>query len=99
MLWPLYVQFSQPQTAAAAWAFVQANFDALDARLDSGSARLVSLSANLCTPEAATEVEAFWGSRIDAIPGGPRNLAGALESIRLCAARVENYREGANTTF
>lgn len=37
--------------------------------------------------------------RIDTLPGGPRNLASSLESVRLCAARVEAQRESARAFF
>ncbi len=36
----------------------------------------------------ADRVEAFFAPFIDELQGGPRNLAGAVESIRLCAALV-----------
>ena len=40
-----------------------------------------------CNDEAhAAEVEAFFAPLVDGLEGGPRNLAGALEEIRLCAA-------------
>jgi len=49
--------------------------------------------SDFCSEERAAEVEAFFGPRIEALPGGPRNLRGALEAIRLCAARVEAQRD------
>jgi hypothetical protein len=39
-----------------------------------------------CDEAHAAEVEAFFAPLVDGLEGGPRNLAGALEEIRLCAA-------------
>ena len=55
--------------------------------------------SGFCTEERAGEVEAFFGERIESLPGGPRNLRSALERIRLCAARVEAQRESAAAFF
>jgi len=37
--------------------------------------------------------------RIQTLAGGPRNLAGTLEAIHICAARVEAQRESAQSFF
>ncbi len=99
MLIPFYVQMAFPETQGEAWAFLQAQHEALTGRLESSSARLLGLSGGFCSTERAAELEAFYGPRAEEIAGGPRALAGTLERVRLCAARVATHREGAQEVF
>jgi alanyl aminopeptidase len=88
------------ETRERAWQWLREHFDAVFARVAptrAGSAPWYA--AGFCTEEKAVEVEAFFGERIESMPGGPRNLRGALEAIRLCAARVEAQRESAAAFF
>ena len=78
----------------AVWTFLTTHFVELDARLDGGSARLIGLGAGFCSEEDAARVEGFFGARVESIRGGPRALASALESVRLCSALVEAHAEG-----
>lgn len=95
---PLTTQLSMEETRADAWAFMQEHFDELFARVATTRAGYAPwYVAGFCSEERAGEVEAFFAERIETLPGGPRNLAGALEAIRLCAARAEAQRESANT--
>ena len=94
---PLGVQLSMPETRADAWAFMQAHFDEIFARVATTRAGYAPwYVSGFCSEAQAAEVESFFAERIEALPGGPRNLAGALEAIRLCAARAEAQRESAN---
>ena len=87
-------QLSMPETRAAAWDWMREHFDEAFGRVATTRAGYAPwYAAGFCSEERAAEVEAFFGPRIEALPGGPRNLAGALEAIRLCAARVEAQRE------
>ncbi len=62
-----------------------------------GSARIGSegggetpwLVAGFCEAQRAREIEAFFAPRVDALEGGPRNLAASIERVRLCAALVD----------
>jgi alanyl aminopeptidase len=84
---PLSVQVSKPETREAAWAWIEQSFVPLTARLpDDGAGSMPWYASTFCSEEKAAEVEAFFAPRIDSLPGGPRNLAGALEAIRLCAS-------------
>jgi alanyl aminopeptidase len=47
---------------------------------------LPRVTGYFCDEAYAAEVEAFFAPLVDGLEGGPRNLAGALEEIRLCAA-------------
>jgi alanyl aminopeptidase len=92
------VQLGMEETRAAAWTWMQANFDRVFARVASTRAGFAPwMTAGFCSEERAREVEAFFAPRIESLAGGPRNLRGALEAIRLCAARVEAQRESAST--
>jgi len=44
-------------------------------------------------------VESFFRDRIAGLSGGPRNLANALERIRLCAARTQALRPAVASFF
>jgi alanyl aminopeptidase len=97
---PARVQMRDPRTREAAWDWVEANFDALTARMSvRRAAHIPWLAAPLCTESAAARVEAFFGPRIHAMTGGPRTLASVLEEMRLCAARVEAQKGGARAFF
>ncbi|MEM7606835.1 MAG: M1 family metallopeptidase [Myxococcota bacterium] len=99
MLVPFYVQMADAEHQLEAWEFVETRFDDLAARLETGTARLVGLGGRYCSTEGASRIEAFFAGRIESIPGGPRSLATALESVRLCAARADAHREGADAVF
>ena len=99
LMTPLYVQMSMPETREPTWAWVAENFEALRGRLEDGASRLVELSDEFCSAERAEEVQAFFRQRADSLDGGPRALANTLETIRLCAARVEAQRSSASSFF
>ncbi len=90
---------TQRETRDGAWAWFQANFEALAARLETGAGRLPAVGNAFCSEARATEVEAFFTPRLSLMPGGPRNLANALESIRLCAQKVAAHRQSARAVF
>ena len=90
VLVPVARQLAEPTTRPAAWTWLQANFDALVARLPpSYAGYLPRLMEGSCDTEVASAVDAFFAERVEALPGGPRNAAGATESIRLCVALDE----------
>jgi alanyl aminopeptidase len=97
---PLHAQMDQPETRDAAFDFVEAHWDELVARLGAaGAGRLVGLGAAFCAEDDARRVEAFFAPRVQGLGGGPRELAGTLERIRLCAAQVEAQREETTAFF
>ncbi len=96
---PLGAQISMPETRDATWTFLTERFDALAVRLDAGAASLPSFAGAMCSDEAADAAQAFFGERVATLPGGPRNLASAVERARLCAAKVEAHRESAQSFF
>ncbi|MEM9187900.1 MAG: M1 family aminopeptidase [Myxococcota bacterium] len=97
---PLWGQSQGDETRAALGTWFTENYDQLATRISPG--RLGGtpwLFSSLCTEEEANAVQAFFAERIDEIPGGPRNLAGSVEGIRLCAARAEAQGESARSFF
>ena len=94
VLVPLRTQRRIPAHRDAAWTWLQANVDALVARLPAGSAGgLPLVMAGACEDDAAAAVEAFFGPRVADLPGGPRNLAAATERIRLCASEANAQQQ------
>ena len=74
-----------PETQSLAWGFYREQFDTLTKRLRSDElGGLISQVGNLCDAAQLTEAEAFLTPRVKQVEGGPRALARALESIRLC---------------
>jgi alanyl aminopeptidase len=99
MLVPLRTQLGDPRTRDAAWDFFQARFDDILGRLgNQRGSSLPWLGAYFCTTDMAARAEAFFGSRVSGLVGGPRALAGALEEVRSCAAQVDAQR-AATLTF
>lgn len=74
-----------PESQSRALSFYQAHFDELAQRLRSDEmGGLIGRLGNLCDETQRAQVEAFLKPRVEKIEGGPRALARALESIRLC---------------
>jgi alanyl aminopeptidase len=95
VIFPLRAQFEDRRTRAAALDYLEQNFDAISARVPpSAAAGMVWLAAGFCDEAMAKRVEAFFTTRVQTLPGGPRSLAGTLEQIRLCTATVAAQRAG-----
>jgi cytosol alanyl aminopeptidase len=93
-------QFRNPRTRERAWRWLTEKFDELAARY--GSSQVGNTpwyTASFCTDEAASEVQRFFEPRVAELTGGPRNLAGAVESITLCARKVNAYRPSVERAF
>jgi alanyl aminopeptidase len=94
VLVPIARQLGDRRTREAAWAFVERRYDEIVERVSgSGAGRLPHFAATFCTEEAGERVAKFFEGRAEKLRGGPRNLALALETIRLCDARVRAQRE------
>lgn len=93
-------QFRNPRTRQKAWEWLTEHFDALEARLGGSQVGYLPwFASSFCSEEAATEVERFFEPRVARLAGGPRNLAGALEAISLCAAKVKVHRPAVERAF
>lgn len=92
-LYPLLSQFEEPATQAQAWSWLQKHYNDLVPLIAPRKAgELPWLGAHRCSEEAARQLHRFFASRIARVPGGPRNLQGAIETTRVCAARVRKHR-------
>jgi alanyl aminopeptidase len=100
MLTVLRAQVSLPGRRAQAWTWMTSHYDELLERLTPArGARLLAATRGRCSESEAREVEAWFGPRAEALEGGPRRLASALENIQLCAARAAHHREPARRFF
>jgi alanyl aminopeptidase len=88
MLTPLRAQTDQPELRDAAWAWLQQHVDEVLARLpETWRSYLVWVPVNACDRRRAEELQKLFEPRLATIPGGARELAGAVEHMTLCAAR------------
>ncbi len=93
-------QASEPSARRATWKWAQEHLDTLVQRLPADDAGyLPHLAGGFCTEADAQEVEGFFKTRIDALAGGPRNLAEVTEAIRLCSAKVAAHKAGVDALF
>jgi hypothetical protein len=93
-------QFRNPRTRERAWLWLTEHFDALSARLGASQVGYVPwLASSFCSEEAATEVKRFFAHRVDSLPGGPRNLAGSIEAISLCAEKANLHGPAVERAF
>ncbi len=93
VLTPIAMLNREPSVRPIVGEWMAANVDALVAKLPPGYAGYLPLVVGQgCDEEAARELESFFGPRVESLPGGPRNLASAVESVRLCAARRDAQR-------
>jgi alanyl aminopeptidase len=91
---PIMSQIRAEPTREAAWTYLRDNFDGFIERAGPGRAGYTPFAAtSFCDAARVAELDAFFGERVGDLPGGPRNLATALEALRLCAARVEAQSE------
>ncbi len=82
-----------PASQAAARAWLDANFSALEAKLSPGGASLVNgYAAGMCSVVDADSITPKFGQRLSAMEGGPRTLAQAVESVKLCASLKEKQQ-------
>jgi len=89
ILIPLSAQMQYAQIRDATWRWIEAHYSELIQRIGGFStAHLPWLATAFCDDARADQVERFFAPRIDDLEGGPRNLAGSVEEIRLCAALV-----------
>jgi cytosol alanyl aminopeptidase len=99
VLTPLGQQFSMMETRDAAWLWLRTNLDAVVARLSPGRAGGLPFYVRYCDEAHVSEVEAFFTPKIAALDGGPRNLANAVESMRLCVARRKAQEDSIRAFF
>jgi len=87
----LYRQIARPDSRAAAWAWVQNNFDEI---VDAsggifGVRAAVGLGSSFCSAQRAAEFEALIRDNAERLTGFERTLAQSMERIKLCMALNE----------
>ena len=84
----IYSLVNNPTTSAQTWQWIKKNFDQLlETRIaDAHKAGTPRLGRFFCSRKGAKEVETFFKSKAEIIPGYERELSQTLESISLCAA-------------
>jgi len=87
----LFGSSAAEQTRKLPLEFVEKNYDAIVARIPSGSTfgtgeYLPFVGGALCDEKSREEVARFFEPKVDRFPGTRRNLAQVLESIRICVA-------------
>ncbi len=97
---PLIHLMDEKENWESVWRFLNANFDVLLKRMSPNDAGGVPLVASLfCSEEKALEVKAFFEKRVEKLAGGNRNLMRTLDTIRVCAAKVEHHRKEWSADF
>ena len=95
---PLEAQFEQPELAERAWAFLRENIGAL-ARRPARRSKPFSLGSVFCDDAHANELEARFSPVAKDVEGAPRVLAGAVETVRLCAKNREQQEKSVRAFF
>jgi len=97
---PLWTQLDSLETREATWKWIQAHFDEIVARVSENRAgSLPWIGGRFCDKAHGDEVEAFFRPRIEKLDGGPRNLASAVERVRLCIARRDAQEKSMREFF
>ena len=84
-----------PDARPFVWDFLKANFDTVVAKMPrEATGVLPYYAAGFCAAAPRRDIAAFFAGRIEKLPGGPRILAQALESIDLCIAARDAQEPG-----
>lgn len=82
-----FAQMEHRELRDGTWQWLREQFPQIVERVGIYNASwLPGTTEYFCDDSRASEVEQFFETRIDDIEGGPRSLASAVETIRLCAA-------------
>jgi len=85
-----FAQMEYRELRDGTWRWLRERYPQILARVGVyGASWLPATTEAFCDEARAREVEAFFAQRIDAIEGGPRALASAVEEIHLCAALAD----------
>ncbi len=87
------------KTREMPYQWVKQNYNALRSRLpraaDTDMASILPFTGGgFCDDHGAAEVESFFKDKMAEATGGPRNLAQAVEGIRLCGAARKTHQAG-----
>jgi alanyl aminopeptidase len=100
--WGIWAKISEHETREASWQWVKDHFDKLLAAVPKhhGQTQIIEMGGVFCDEAHAKDVEAFFNpTRLALIDGGPRVLAGTLESMHLCVAKRQKQEASAREFF
>ncbi len=96
----VFSQASDYRTRDAAWTWLQANFDALVAKVPETYASFIPyVPVSFCDTKHADEATAFFSPRAAKTDGMPKNLRQAVEYMHLCATQAAAQRDSARRFF
>jgi len=82
-----FAGFDEDETAPVAWKFTTDNYEAILAKMPPfTTGYLPHAGGSFCDADRRRDVEEFFRTRVDRLPGGKRTLAQVLEKIDLCIA-------------
>jgi alanyl aminopeptidase len=85
-----YIFFTALQTPAGQkieWPYVKSHYEEIVARMPREAASFVPFyGGGSCDAAHRKDVAEFFSTRVEKLPGGPRNLAQVLETMDLCIA-------------
>ena len=97
---PLWNQLGHGETRVAAWDWFRGHIDPLIQRMSPRRAGwMPEVMTVFCDTSRANQAEQLFMPRIEALAGGPRNLAVAMERTLLCAARKDAQLESMKSYF
>jgi alanyl aminopeptidase len=97
---PLLVQAAAPETRALAWRWTAQHLDAMQTKIgDEVLFFIPYIFAELCSDEAAADVEALLAPRAERVAGASRELNGLLEAVRSCSTLREQQAGNARDFF
>lgn len=89
----LWGQMGEPENQRAMWEWTRDNLDAVFDRIPTWrKGRVPDFFSAFCDNASAAEIEATFAPIIGNYESGERYLAKSLETIRLCAAFIDHYR-------
>jgi cytosol alanyl aminopeptidase len=94
---PLFGGQGDPATRKMAFEFLKAHYDEITAKMPTGGGFdfgtvLPQVGASYCDAQSKADMQSFFAPRIGKFVGGQRALDQVLESIDLCASRVEGQK-------
>ena len=89
-----------PESRQAAWDALQSELDRLLPEVpESHAQRLLGLVGEFCDEEHLNEAKEFFAPRAANMPGGPRQLAQAMDEVRQCIAFKDAQARSASEFF
>ena len=94
---PLFGGQGDSTTRKLSFEFLKAHYDEITAKMPTGGGfdfgtALPQVGASYCDAQSKADMQSFFAPRINKFVGGQRALDQVLESIDLCASRVQGQK-------